>query len=132
MGTGTTVTRSRGETNRPLLVSSHVTLSFLSTSHLDLTSTSPPNLPPQVKSIENTLEPLFAMWKEQRHSEHEAFGSFAHRVGHQGLTDYAAAYTPVQPCEKDLVLLPMPKALKEHGIVPANAMITSPNNAIHA
>merc|ERR1719409_1432858 len=53
----------------------------------------------KVKSMENTLEPLFAMWKEQRLSEHEAFGSFAHRVGLQALTDYAAAYTPVHPCE---------------------------------
>merc|ERR1719238_2500893 len=42
--------------------------------------------------MEETLEPLFAYWKEAR-TEGEAFGDFTHRIGKEGLLAYMDGYT---------------------------------------
>ena len=53
------------------------------------------------KTMENTIEPLFAMWKEQRQGD-EAFGSFCSRVGLDALKAYAKGYECKHPCNKDI------------------------------
>ena len=68
----------------------------------------------KVKTMENTIEPLFAMWKEQRQGD-EAFGSFCSRVGLDALKAYAKGYECKHPCQKDveqpaMVLRPMFKS----------------------
>ena len=44
-----------------------------------------------VDDLEKTLEPILAMFKEQR-QEFEAFGDFTHRVGAEAIEKYLAAY----------------------------------------
>ena len=44
-----------------------------------------------VDDLEKTLEPILAMFKEQR-QEFEAFGDFTHRVGAEAIEKYVAAY----------------------------------------
>merc|ERR1719420_941669 len=46
----------------------------------------------KVKTIEHVLEPLFAMWRDERLDESEAFGDFAARVGQPALAAFAADY----------------------------------------
>ena len=46
----------------------------------------------KTKTIENSLEPLFAMWRDERLDESEAFGDFAARVGQPALAAFAADY----------------------------------------
>mmetsp|Transcript_19551 Transcript_19551/g.60269 ORF Transcript_19551/g.60269 Transcript_19551/m.60269 type:complete len:674 (-) Transcript_19551:60-2081(-) len=47
----------------------------------------------KVKTIEHTLEPLFAMWRDERLDATEAFGDFCKRVGQPALAAFAADYT---------------------------------------
>jgi sulfite reductase (ferredoxin) len=56
----------------------------------------------KVKTMENVIEPLFAMWKEQRTGPGEAFGSFCSRVGLEKLEAFAATYECKHPCNNDL------------------------------
>lgn len=46
----------------------------------------------KTKTIEHSLEPLFAMWRDERLDESEAFGDFAARVGQPALAAFAADY----------------------------------------
>ena len=47
----------------------------------------------KTNTMEHTLEPLFAMWRDQRTTDAEAFGDFAKRVGQPALAAFAADYT---------------------------------------
>ena len=46
----------------------------------------------KTKTSEHSLEPLFAMWRDERLDESEAFGDFAARVGQPALAAFAADY----------------------------------------
>ena len=46
----------------------------------------------RLDQLEETLEPIFAMYGEERESD-EAFGDFCHRVGWDAIKDYAQTYT---------------------------------------
>lgn len=43
------------------------------------------------EDMEKTIEPIFAMFRDQRQS-YEAFGDFCHRVGADAITEYQKAY----------------------------------------
>ena len=45
------------------------------------------------QKLEETLEPLFSVYKQQR-QDGEAFGSFTSRVGFQQLRSHAESYRP--------------------------------------
>eukprot|EP00529_Nitzschia_sp_RCC80_P040819 CAMPEP_0113478516 /NCGR_PEP_ID=MMETSP0014_2-20120614/20800_1 /TAXON_ID=2857 /ORGANISM="Nitzschia sp." /LENGTH=54 /DNA_ID=CAMNT_0000371717 /DNA_START=51 /DNA_END=215 /DNA_ORIENTATION=- /assembly_acc=CAM_ASM_000159 len=47
-----------------------------------------------VDDLENTLEPILAMFKAQR-SDFEAFGDFCDRVGPEAITQYMENYNTV-------------------------------------
>lgn len=51
----------------------------------------------KVKTMEHTLEPLFAMWRDERLDEAEAFGDFAQRVEQPALAAFAASYICTVP-----------------------------------
>lgn len=51
----------------------------------------------KVATIEHDLEPLFAMWKQQRSTPSEAFGDFVARIGKPDLQAFSASYTPTAP-----------------------------------
>jgi len=53
----------------------------------------------KTKTIEHSLEPLFAMWRDQRLDDSEAFGDFAARVGQPALAAFAADYV----CTSDIL-----------------------------
>ena len=44
------------------------------------------------EELEETVEPIFAMYKEQRSSPTEAFGDFTHRVGWEPIKKYMETY----------------------------------------
>jgi sulfite reductase (ferredoxin) len=44
--------------------------------------------------LEETMEPIFAMFKSQRVTRDEAFGTFCHRVGIPAIEDYMKSYQP--------------------------------------
>jgi len=46
----------------------------------------------KTNTMEHTLEPLFAMWRDHRTTDAEAFGDFAKRVGQPALAAFAADY----------------------------------------
>ena len=56
----------------------------------------------KVKTMEHSLEPLFAMWRDQRVDEAEAFGDFAQRVGQPALAAFAADYACTSEINADL------------------------------
>jgi len=49
------------------------------------------NMP--IENLEKTLEPLFVFFKQTRETG-ESFGDFCHRVGHDGLRNFATTYKP--------------------------------------
>lgn len=51
----------------------------------------------KVATMENELEPLFAMWRDQRNSPVEAFGDFVSRIGKDGLSAFAETYKCTAP-----------------------------------
>ena len=51
----------------------------------------------KTKTIEHSLEPLFAMWRDERNDDAEAFGDFAQRVGQPALAAFAADYKCTSP-----------------------------------
>merc|ERR1719378_471024 len=48
----------------------------------------------KTKTMENTLEPILAMFKAQR-QEFEAFGDFCHRVGAEAIEQFSESYKPI-------------------------------------
>mmetsp|Transcript_13346 Transcript_13346/g.20112 ORF Transcript_13346/g.20112 Transcript_13346/m.20112 type:complete len:209 (+) Transcript_13346:3-629(+) len=44
--------------------------------------------------LEETVEPIFAMYKTQRNAPEEAFGDFCHRVGWPAIKDFMDSYKP--------------------------------------
>jgi len=44
--------------------------------------------------LEETVEPIFAMYKSQRNTAEEAFGDFCHRVGWPAIKDFMDSYSP--------------------------------------
>ena len=64
--------------------------------------------------LEETVEPVFAMWKTQRNAPDEALGDFAHRVGIPALEAYMETYTlgayKAMPAAFPATLLPIPDA----------------------
>jgi len=48
----------------------------------------------KLEELEETMEPIFAMYKTQRTTADEAFGTFCHRVGIEAVEAYMADYTP--------------------------------------
>jgi sulfite reductase (ferredoxin) len=47
-----------------------------------------------LNDLEKTFEPIFCMYKMQREEEHEAFGTFCHRVGNPAIEEYIKDYVP--------------------------------------
>merc|ERR1719183_380052 len=45
------------------------------------------------EALEDTVEPIFAMWKTQRNAPDEALGDFAHRVGIEAVEKFMETYT---------------------------------------
>jgi sulfite reductase (ferredoxin) len=45
-----------------------------------------------VDDLEKTIEPILAMFIQQRH-QFEAFGDFTHRVGAEAIEEYTKTYT---------------------------------------
>jgi sulfite reductase (ferredoxin) len=43
--------------------------------------------------LENTVEPIFAMWRSQRNAPDEALGDFCHRVGVPTVEAFMESYT---------------------------------------
>jgi len=48
----------------------------------------------KLEQLEQTMEPIFAMYKAQRLTEDEAFGNFCHRVGIPAVEAFIADYKP--------------------------------------
>jgi sulfite reductase (ferredoxin) len=48
----------------------------------------------KLSDLEVTMEPVFAMYKQQRLVEDEAFGDFTNRVGEEAIDAYMATYVP--------------------------------------
>merc|ERR1711972_1254158 len=48
----------------------------------------------KLTDLEQTMEPIFAMYKTQRTSPDEAFGNFCHRVGKDAIEEFVTRYTP--------------------------------------
>ena len=44
--------------------------------------------------LEETVEPIFAMYKVQRNAADEAFGDFCHRVGWPAIKEFMDGYKP--------------------------------------
>jgi len=59
-----------------------------------LTRTAYPFMPKmKVDDLEKTLEPIFAMFIQQR-QDFEAFGDFTHRVGAEAIEKFIDSYAP--------------------------------------
>merc|ERR1719277_2919136 len=48
----------------------------------------------KLADLEQTMEPIFTMYKTQRTSPDEAFGNFCHRVGKDAIEAFMATFTP--------------------------------------
>jgi sulfite reductase (ferredoxin) len=48
----------------------------------------------KLTDLETSLEPVLAMFKQERTSKDEAFGDFCYRKGHDAIEKFASSYTP--------------------------------------
>ncbi len=71
-------------------------------------------------ALEETLEPIFAMYKSQRNAADEAFGNFCHRVGWPAIKEFIEGYSP-----GGYASLPDPYALPRLDAPDASAPLSS-------
>ena len=48
----------------------------------------------KLEELEQTMEPIFAMYRSQRVTADEAFGTFCHRIGIETIEEFMDSYTP--------------------------------------